>query len=167
MAPAAALEPYSAEAVDPFNTVMLSISSGFIDCRLSPWSRVFPPPSAFLAPWSSGMPFTTSSGELVEPEKPTCPRSRICVLAPAPAAGAVMLRPATLPSSDSPTLVVRLITRSSVFTDVAAYPNFLSWRLMPRAVTTTTSISPGLLLAMLTDILISLPTVTSCMANPT
>ncbi len=118
---------------------MLSISSGLMFCKLSPRSLPDSSPLPFVprAPWSMGRPLITKRGELLAPAKADCPLSLICILEPTPAAGGEMFSPATLPSSDSITLVVLLVVSSSVSTAVAEYPNLFVSLSIPRAVTTT------------------------------
>src|SRR4051812_18612945 len=86
-----------------------------------------------------GRPLITNKGELFAPAKADCPRKRILVLDPAPADGGEMSRPATLPSKEDIMLVVRFCCTSFTLTVLAEYPNLLDSRLIPKAVTTTSS----------------------------
>src|SRR5258705_8264240 len=94
--PFAALAPYNAAAVFPFNTDIFSISSGLMMERPSPAS--FPPhkPALPRLLLSIGIPLITYSGWSLPPKEEP-PRINTLDEAPAPVAGTETLTPATLP----------------------------------------------------------------------
>ena len=149
--PSFAREPYKAAAVAPFKTLILSISSGLMLESPSPPSEVLPPPrtpielSAPALPGfvpklvlSIGTPFTTISG-LFCPEMEDCPLILILEVPPGPVPKAEMFTPAIFPCKAFIKLGERFSVIASALMVEMEYPNFLASRLIPKAVTTTSS----------------------------
>ena len=88
--------------------------------------------------FSIGTPSTTYSGWLL-PDSELKPRMTTEFEAPGSAAPVLICTPATLPARADMTSLVRLSEILSPSTAVAEKPRAFVWRLMPMAVTTTSS----------------------------
>ncbi|OAV72362.1 hypothetical protein Barb7_03119 [Bacteroidales bacterium Barb7] len=113
--------PYKAAAAGPFNTDMLSISSGDISEMPEPLStRLLPHISAVeLLKLSIGTPSTTMSGWLF-PLMELFPRIKILVEPPTPVPFCRICTPATFPASEFATLASRVSVSFSPFTSCMA-----------------------------------------------
>src|SRR5690606_9834126 len=139
--PLSALEPYKADAAPPFNTDILSMSSGFRSPSPFPISAEGFQKSLLLAPtkFSIGTPSTTIRGWL-SPVKDVNPLNTIFEEEAGPLEPLTTCKPATLP--------VKALAMLFSLASVNASP-LMSWKENPRdffslfipiAVTTTSSI---------------------------
>ena len=138
--PLPAREPYNAAAEAPFNTFMDSISSGLISDKPLPISTPLLPQASSTPPvkLSIGIPSTTINGWL-DPVNELLPRNTIFEEPPGPLLERTTCKPDTLPDNAFAILLSRAFTSSSPFNSCVAYPNAFFSRLIPKAVTTTSS----------------------------
>ena len=138
MTPWLARLPYRADAAGPFSTDIFSISSGLMLEMPSPRSN---PPLVPALPkfvLSRGTPSITYRGWLF-PVISVLPRRMTRVEPEGPPAVWLTTSPGTRPAIAFMKFVSLALVNSSPFTSATPYPSALRSRLMPRAVTTTSS----------------------------
>ena len=141
--PSLAREPYKADAVAPFSTVIDSMSSGLIEENPSPPSELLtcpdlapnPPPNPKVV-LSIGTPFTIISGWFTL-LKEDWPRILILVDPPGPVPMVEIFTPESFPCNVLIGFGVRFVATASAFTVAVAKPKRLASFLIPSAVTTT------------------------------